>query len=128
MNYKEKLLYAISQSNKSAYKISKETGISQQTIGSWKEKMPAFDKAMIVLKYLGVSLDELFENEIKDNLTVEEKELLGLFRRIPVEKQQRFLGRVDEIIKDFPTEQADESYINQEDQADTFRSSTSKIG
>ena len=78
-----------------------------------------------------IKLKEIYNADIfyiltgmSNNLSQEENELLGLFRSIPAEKQQRFLGRVDEIMKDFPAEQAPD----QEDGRPDFKLSDSKIG
>lgn len=107
MNYIELLLNAIEESGISLYKISKETGISNSTLSSWKKKqaMPSLDKAMDILRYIGMSSDELFKIKPIDKLSPAEKELLNMYKNIPEEKQQRFLGRVDEIIKDYQTQE-----------------------
>ena len=43
----------------SAYKMSKDTGISDRLIGYWKkgEKLPSAENLMIISNYFGVSID-----------------------------------------------------------------------
>ena len=57
----------------SAYKMSKDTGISDQLIGYWKkgEKLPSAENLMIISNYLGVSIDYLLtgENRKESNIS-----------------------------------------------------------
>lgn len=61
-----------SKSN-SAYKMSKDTGISDQLIGYWKkgEKLPSAENLMIISNYFGVSIDYLLtgENRKESNIS-----------------------------------------------------------
>lgn len=49
----------------SAYKMSKDTGISDRLIGYWKkgEKLPSAENLMIISNYFGVSIDYLLTGE-----------------------------------------------------------------
>jgi len=54
----------------SAYKVSKDTGISQATLTSWKNGsyVPKYDKLKRLADYLGVDISALLnENEIEEN-------------------------------------------------------------
>ena len=57
----------------SAYKMSKDTGISDQLIGYWKkgEKLPSAENLMIISNYFGVSIDYLLtgENRKESNIS-----------------------------------------------------------
>lgn len=75
----------------SAYKLSKDTKISQSTISNWKTGIstPKQDKLQIIADYFGVSLNYLmglddkkvYDNELEaKNAT--EKELLLLCRKV----------------------------------------------
>ena len=61
-----------SKSN-SAYKMSKDTGISDRLIGYWKksEKLPSAENLMIISNYFGVSIDYLLtgENRKESNIS-----------------------------------------------------------
>ena len=56
-----------------AYKMSKDTGISDQLIGYWKkgEKLPSAENLMIISNYFGVSIDYLLtgENRKESNIS-----------------------------------------------------------
>lgn len=61
----QKLLYA---SEKTAYQVSKDTGISTSTLSNWKNGNynPKVDKLKILADYFGVTLDYfLVEEEMK---------------------------------------------------------------
>ena len=57
----------------STYKMSKDTGISDQLIGYWKkgEKLPSAENLMIISNYFGVSIDYLLtgENRKESNIS-----------------------------------------------------------
>ena len=57
----------------SAYKMSKDTGISDRLIGYWKkgEKRPSAENLMIISNYFGVSIDYLLtgENRKESNIS-----------------------------------------------------------
>lgn len=74
-----------------AYKVSKDTGISQVTLSNWKNGIstPKHDKLQILADYFGVTLtyfmgkedEEIYNNELEaKNAT--EKEVLLLCRRV----------------------------------------------
>ena len=55
----------LEKNNKTAYMVSKETGISQATISDWKNgrSKPKFDKLLILAKYFGVPVEYFAEDE-----------------------------------------------------------------
>ena len=59
----------IKQKGLSAYKVAKDTGISQTTLSDWKggRSIPKTDKLQKIADYLGVTLDYLLGNEQKKN-------------------------------------------------------------
>ena len=65
-----------------AYKLCKDLGMSQQTFSNWKSgKVPALDKAIKIISYLGLSADELFDLKHNDeSLTLDEKNLIAADR------------------------------------------------
>lgn len=75
----------------SAYKISKDTGISQVTLSNWKNgrSTPKQDKLKLIADYFGVSLNylmgledkDIYENELEAKNPTE-KELLLLCRKV----------------------------------------------
>ena len=57
----------LDKTNKTAYQVSKETGISQPTLSDWKNgrSKPKFDKLLLLAKYFGVPV-EYFADEEKE--------------------------------------------------------------
>lgn len=57
----------------SAYKISKETGISDRLIGYWRkgEKLPGAENLLIIADYFEVTVDYLLKGEETPNSSVE---------------------------------------------------------
>lgn len=60
-NFEELLV----KNNKTAYQVSKDTGISTSTLSNWKHGnyRPKVDKLKILAEYFGVTIDELLEDE-----------------------------------------------------------------
>ncbi|MCL1788969.1 MAG: helix-turn-helix domain-containing protein [Oscillospiraceae bacterium] len=61
MNFSQMLCYLMETNNVSAYKISKETGISDRLIGYWRsgERQPIKDNIIKLADYFNVSTDYL---------------------------------------------------------------------
>ena len=59
----EKLQQLLDKTNKTAYQVSKDTGISTATLSSWKngEYRPKVDKLKILADYFGVSIEHFLE-------------------------------------------------------------------
>ena len=55
----------LDKSNKTAYKVSKETGIPQATLSDWKNgrSKPKFDKLLILAQYFGVPVEYFAEEK-----------------------------------------------------------------
>lgn len=61
MDFKDRLSELIESNGITAYQLSKETGLSNSLISSWRtgKSAPTIDKATIVAHYFGVSTDYL---------------------------------------------------------------------
>lgn len=81
MNYFEPILRIMEKRKISAYKIEKDLNIKQTTISGWKEgkKIP-LEKAIEILRYLGVSADELYDLSIP-SISKEERILIEAYRK-----------------------------------------------
>lgn len=70
----EKVVEVMEKEDVAIYKLCKDNGISQTTFQNWKNgSEPSIVKAVRIAKYLGLSLDELFE--IKTEKAEDKKEL-----------------------------------------------------
>lgn len=104
MNFIERVIETMKTKNISAYKLCKETGISQQTFSNWKAgKQPPIDKAAIIISYLGVSAEYLIgiTDEENKHLSLNEQELLNFYRQLPEQEQLRELGRMEAKAEQF---------------------------
>lgn len=80
----------------SAYKIWKETGISQSIIGKWKsgEKEPTSEYLQKMADYFGVTTDYLLGNKKSPaDMTIDEakKEIYEIAKRLSPENYDRLL-------------------------------------
>ena len=59
----EKFAELLEKNNKTAYQISKETGIPQSVLSDWKRgrSTPKVDKLKILADYFGVSIEYFLE-------------------------------------------------------------------
>lgn len=53
----------LNKNNKTAYQVSKDTGIAQSVLSDWKtgRSTPKADKLHIIAKYFGVTIEELLK-------------------------------------------------------------------
>ena len=59
----EKFAELLEKTNKTAYQVSKDTGIGENTFSYWKSgrSKPKFDKLLILAKYFGVPVEYFAE-------------------------------------------------------------------
>lgn len=59
----KKFAELLDKTNKTAYQVSKDTGISTATLSSWKkgEYTPKLDKLKLLADYFGVSIEYFVE-------------------------------------------------------------------
>ena len=89
----------------SGYRMEKEAGINQSTLGSWRKgSQPPADKLDKICQYLGVTPNELFGYETPIFLTENEKELLDLFKRLPEREQIKIIGRLEDKVSQYTHE------------------------
>ena len=59
----EKFIELLEKTNKSAYQVSKDTGIAQSVLSDWKtgRSKPKTDKLAVLAKYFGVPIEYFLE-------------------------------------------------------------------
>ena len=59
----EKFADLLEKTNKTAYRVAKDTGVSTATLSSWKkgEYTPKIDKLKVLADYFGVSIEYFLE-------------------------------------------------------------------
>ena len=67
----EKFAKLLDETNKTAYQVSKDTGVSTATLSSWKkgEYTPKVDKLKILADYFGVSIEYFLEQSQNNKTT-----------------------------------------------------------
>lgn len=115
--FKDLFVQLLQENNVTAYKLSRETGITEGLISNWKSgrQLPKYDSIKILCNYFNVSADYLLElidasnvNTQHQSLTENEKEILRILNTIKDERQQvKFLGRIEQEAKEYTNETAD---------------------
>lgn len=61
----KKFVDLLDKTNKTAYRVSKDTGITQSTFTDWKtgRSKPKIDKLMILANYFNVPIEYFWDNE-----------------------------------------------------------------
>ena len=89
----------------SAYKISKDTVISDRLIGYWRkgEKLPGAENLLIIANYFGISVDYLLTGEEKNTqanqLSENEQELLSNFQKLSDVSKGRLLEKAENLVE-----------------------------
>ena len=95
----------MSTNNISAYKISKDTGISDRLIGYWRkgEKLPGAENLLIIANYFGISVDYLLtgkEQSIqKEQLSENERILFEKYKQLNPTNKAKILERIDTLLE-----------------------------
>ncbi len=106
----ERIYQLLDEKDKRAYALCEKLGIRTSTMSTWKARTndPPARYMKTIADFFGVSLDYLMtgrEAPVRKTTTVEEEELLELFRRLPADKQQRYLGRLENEVEIYTREQ-----------------------
>lgn len=106
MKFQDRMSKLMDEKKLTAYRISKDTGISTSLLSYWKngEKLPGAENLEKLADYFGVSVDYLLGKEKpaiqEDNgLTDAERELIDLFDRVPEDKQELVLQQVEAALR-----------------------------
>lgn len=90
----------------SAYKVSKETGVSTVTLSNWKngKYTPKADKLQAICDYLCVDMDMIIEVQKKDNVpqpqnALEHIQLISLYEKLTDEQKQAILTIMNGMVK-----------------------------
>ena len=90
-----------------AYKVSKETGISQASLSDWKSgkvKQPSIDKLQKIADYFGVTVDYLLGND--PSTTKEDIELQNYLEELRMRPELRMLFSLTKDAKKEDVEKA----------------------
>ena len=86
--------------------MEKDIGIKQTTFIAWKKgSQPTSDKLLKIIQYLEVTPNQIFGYEEDTNLTLNEKEMLELFKKLPEREQIKFIGKLEDKVSKFTNEE-----------------------
>ena len=99
MNIYEKIFARLEELHMSQIELSRRTGIATSTISDWRKKKinPQADKLVSICKALDMSLVDLLcdednaEQEVSTDYLLDEKNLLGMYRKADSESKRRFV-------------------------------------
>lgn len=98
--FTEKFVDYLQNHNITAYRVAKETGISQGLMNEYRsgKKLPTLQNIKKIADYLQCSVDYLLDRETEMNFTSEELKVLKAYRAKPeeIKKAARGLLGVDE--------------------------------
>lgn len=105
----ERISQTLKERDKTAIDLCKTLDIQTSTMSTWKarKKDPPARYMPTIARFLGVSLDYLLtgqEPPAVQKTTSTEDALLDLFRMLPVERQQRYLGRLENEVESYTKE------------------------
>lgn len=93
----------------SAYKLSKDTGISDRLIGYWKkgEKLPGAENLLTIANYFNTSIDYLLTGkELPYNsLSNDQQELIKFYKKLPEKEQIKLISRAEAIAEQYEEQQ-----------------------
>ena len=101
MDIAERLKTVRKSKNISVYKLSQMSGVSETHIRDLErgDRNPSFDTLTRLVKPLGLTLSELFnESEEVVYLNSDEKELVECYRMLPEDKARAFLQLIKTIV------------------------------
>ncbi len=131
MEFAQVLCELMDKNGLSAYKLSKDTGISDRLIGYWKsgDRLPNAENLLIIAKYFGISVDFLLTGKAIENdsaylptLSIQEQDLLNYFNQLSDIDKTRVSERA-ETLAELAAERAAEQAKKAEE---TIQSSTKK--
>lgn len=110
----ERIYELLNKQNKRAYELCNKLGIRTSTMSTWKARTndPPAKYMKTIADFFDVSLDYLLtgqEAPVPKTTTKEEDELLEMFRKLPNDRQQRYLGRLDTEIENY---EKDKKYLD----------------
>ncbi len=106
----ERIYETLDKTDRKASDLCEKLDIRASTMSSWKTRKtdPPAKHMKTIADFLGVSLDYLLtgqEAPLRKTTTTEEDELLELFRTLPPNRQQRYIGRLETEVENYVREQ-----------------------
>lgn len=112
MHLSQILTTLLEKQNISAYKFSKDTGISDRLVGYWKkgDKLPSAENLIIIANYFSISVDYLLgrtENPtgLSEDYSADELKLINDYRELSEQGKAYILDTMDMVKEKYKKEQ-----------------------
>lgn len=98
MDINKKIIKMCNERNWSMYTLALEAGITQSTLNSMIQRgtPPKIETLKCICDAFGITLSQFFlEEEYLEILTLQEKELISLYRKLPDKKRTALIELID---------------------------------
>ena len=114
MTFAQILTNIMKEKKISAYKMSKDTGISDSLIGYWRkgERIPNAENLILISNYLEVTIDYLLTgkcNKLNNLLSEDEERLLSMYKLLNNMEKGEILGEMKNMLKNKSFENKEEN-------------------
>ena len=99
-------VFYLKKTRKNQSDVANYLGVTTSTVSDWAnaKKYPRVDKMQALADYLGVLISDLREERSRDLdkspvLSEEDKKIIEMFRLIPEDKREYFLGMFEGILR-----------------------------
>lgn len=109
MTISERLFEIMDEKSVTAYALCQKVGIGTSTVNNWKSRNtdPPAKLIVPICDYLGCSMEYLLtgqepqdtKKEPTQEMSLDELEMLELFRALPYKEQQRAIGRLQTLVE-----------------------------
>lgn len=109
MTISERLFEFMDQKQVTPYSLCQKLGIGTSTVNNWKSRNtdPPAKLLVPICEYLGCSVEYLLtgqepqvtKKEPTQEMSLDELEMLELFRALPYKEQQRAIGRLQTLVE-----------------------------
>ena len=101
MDFYERLRALCKEKNTSVTTMLLKLGLSTGSTGNWKKgQLPKGDALAAIADYLGTSIDYIIYGEYRDDLTDDEKKVVGLYRQTPERAKYKVLCDLERIVEE----------------------------
>lgn len=99
MTVRERLEYHMGKRNWSAYRLGKESGLSQSTVSHLfhNNRDPTISTLQTICRAFGITMAEFFADEEFVPLTKEQREMLDKWAQLNYDQKQLILGMMENM-------------------------------
>ena len=101
MTISQRVFYLLDKQGKKQNELSRFTGISTSTISAWNKRGtdPAADTISTIADFFGVSTNYILTGQEKESLSINESEMLEVFKKFDEREQIKLIGKLEELYR-----------------------------